>query len=157
MPGPPLSGFSRRFRELVAGEAQGDVGRRLGYTGGRIGQILRGERPSREFIERLIQAYSLDRDEWLALAGYGGPAPVDERQAIAEAAAREALRQIGQDPAAAILDAATREPLEYDADLEHLKVEQRTGDDDLTPSDLEILNRAVRILRTEQRRQKMAE
>lgn len=64
--GPPE--FARRLKELVAGEHQIDVARKLNYTSARVSQMMRGERPSREFVERLIEAYGLNREEWLALA-----------------------------------------------------------------------------------------
>jgi transcriptional regulator with XRE-family HTH domain len=73
MPEPKV--FARRFKELVAGENQVDVAVKLGYTAGRVSQIMRGERPSREFVERLITAYELPREEWLELGGYSGQSP----------------------------------------------------------------------------------
>lgn len=90
-----LSPFTRRFRELTAGQRQEDIGRRLGYSGARIGQIQRGERPGREFVERLITAYELARDEWLELSGYGAP---PEPSAVDETMVRsveEAMRRMG--------------------------------------------------------------
>src|SRR6478609_8446238 len=93
---PPVSAdlraFARRLKELTAGEPQGDVAVRLRYTQSRVSQVMRGERPSREFVERLCEAYALDRGEWLALAGYGPQPPeMDERQDIAIRAVEEAL------------------------------------------------------------------
>jgi hypothetical protein len=87
--------FSRRFKELTAGESYGEIGRKLDYTAPRIGQVARGERPSREFVERLVEAYGLDREEWLALAGLGQREPrEDERAATARLAAEEAVRRL---------------------------------------------------------------
>lgn len=73
---------------------QEDVGRKLGYTSGRIGQIQRGEKPGREFIERLIAGFDLPREEWLELAGYGAaPEPgVDETMVRS---VEEAMRRMG--------------------------------------------------------------
>jgi hypothetical protein len=87
--------FSRRFKELTAGESYGEIGRKLDYTAPRIGQVARGERPSREFVERLVEAYGLDREEWLALAGLGLREPKeDERTFVANLAATAAVRQL---------------------------------------------------------------
>lgn len=87
--------FGRRLMELTAGESQEEIGRKLGYTGSRIGQVQRGQRPSREFIERLVEAYTIDRKEWLELAGYrlGAPgASVDETMVRS---VEEAMRRMG--------------------------------------------------------------
>jgi transcriptional regulator with XRE-family HTH domain len=89
-----LSAFTRRFREITAGMKQEDVGRKLGYSSGRIGQIQRGEKPGREFVERLIAAFELPREEWLELSGYGNlPDPgVDETMVRS---VEEAMRRMG--------------------------------------------------------------
>lgn len=87
--------FSRRLMEVTAGQSQEEVGQKLGYSGSRIGQVQRGQRPSREFIERLVEGYALDRKEWLELAGYrlGKPdAPIDETTVRS---VEEALRRMG--------------------------------------------------------------
>lgn len=91
---PALSHFTRRFREVTAGMKQEDVGRKIGYTAGRIGQIQRGEKPGREFVERLIAGFDLPREEWLELAGYGNaPDPsVDETMVRS---VEEAMRRMG--------------------------------------------------------------
>lgn len=93
-PVPGHTPFTRRLRELIAQEnSQGDVARRMGYTGPRISQVARGERPSREFVERLIQAYDLDREEWLALAGYG-ETETDPTAALIQRAADAAVERM---------------------------------------------------------------
>jgi transcriptional regulator with XRE-family HTH domain len=104
-PVPEGMTFARRFKELTAGETQQQVARRLGYTTGRIGQVQRGEKPSREFVERLVEAYALDRGEWLDLAGLNrhGPEPENERESriarlAAELAVEEAVRRLLGDP-----------------------------------------------------------
>lgn len=98
---PPSSGmsdhlpFTRRLKELIVQETQGEVANRLGYTPPRVSQIARGERPSREFVERLITAYDLPREEWLAMAGFGPKAdPADEREEIANRAADKAVQKL---------------------------------------------------------------
>lgn len=86
--------FSRRLRELVAGEQQREVANKLGYTASRISQILRGEKPSREFVERVIEVYEVDRDLWLGYAGYGAAArATDPTEAVASAVVRQLLEQ----------------------------------------------------------------
>jgi predicted transcriptional regulator len=48
--------FTRRFRELIAGESQFDVAQKMGYTQSRVSHFARGEKPSRAFVEKLIEA-----------------------------------------------------------------------------------------------------
>lgn len=84
--------FTRRFRELISGESQFDVAQRLGYTQGRVSHFARGEKPSRAFVEKLVEVYGLNREEWLTLAGFreeeDAAAPVgDDTQRIAAAVA----------------------------------------------------------------------
>lgn len=91
--------FGRKLKELLAGETGIEVARKLGYTGGRVSQIMRGERPSREFVERLIEAYALDREEWLAAAGFVTAEAEAERTSydlkeLARLTAEETLRQM---------------------------------------------------------------
>lgn len=84
--------FSRRLKELLAGENQYEVAAKLGYTQSRVSQISRGEKPSRAFVERAIEVYDLPREEWLALAGYGPQQSEDDRLSqVATAAAQKAL------------------------------------------------------------------
>lgn len=92
---PPNSQFARRFRELIAAEpAQWAVGQKIGCTQSYVGQIARGQsHPSRELVERIIDAYALPREEWLNLAGYGKQAPEDPLQQIQESIARMLERQ----------------------------------------------------------------
>jgi transcriptional regulator with XRE-family HTH domain len=147
--------FGRRLKELVAGQNQIDVANRLGYTAPRVSQIMRGEKPSREFVERLIEAYTLPREEWLAMAGFG-PRGIDsdERQALAEAAAREVLRQ-QEDPNAAlgrVIDAAERGELVYEPEFEDVDVRNYRGGDRLSENDAKLVNEALRALLSEQRR-----
>lgn len=99
---PDHTAFTRRFKELIALHSQQDVARAIGFTQGRISQIARGERPSREFVERTISAFELDRDEWLGLAGYGPKEPEPTLQEMltqaAEEGARRALEAAGRLP-----------------------------------------------------------
>lgn len=93
---PPKVGtmeFSRRFRELVAGEQQREVANKLGYTASRVSQVLRGEKPSREFVERVVELYGVERDEWLGYAGFGPNARTTEADTIADAV-EERLRKL---------------------------------------------------------------
>jgi transcriptional regulator with XRE-family HTH domain len=63
--------FARRFSEATAGETQSAVALKLGVTPSYVGQIKRGlYMPGRPVVERFAELYGLDRDEWLALAGY---------------------------------------------------------------------------------------
>lgn len=90
------SAFSSRFKELIATEKnQTVVAKRLGYSTPRIGQMARGEKPSRSFVERLIERYDLDRDEWLGLAGMGPQANDPTAEMIREAA-REAAFEVAR-------------------------------------------------------------
>lgn len=94
----PNPEFSRRFKEVMSRESsQFAMARRIGCTQSYVGQIARGQaRPGRELVERFIEAYELDRAEWLELAGFGEePPPEDERVEIARRAAEEALRLAG--------------------------------------------------------------
>jgi transcriptional regulator with XRE-family HTH domain len=84
--------FSRKFRELVAGELQRDVANKLQFTASRISQIMRGEKPSREFVERVIEVYGVDREEWLGYAGFGPKGPTDEREDLIRRTTEEVLR-----------------------------------------------------------------
>jgi transcriptional regulator with XRE-family HTH domain len=89
-PTPRHLPFTRRLRELVAPESQQDVANKLDYTQGRVSQVLRGEKPSREFVERLIAAYDLPRDEWLASAGFVALPAEDAESATPDDMARVA-------------------------------------------------------------------
>lgn len=86
--------FTRRFRELIALESQGEVAGKLGFTQSRVSQIARGEKPSRQFVERLIETYELDREEWLALAGYSRDVSPDPTAELIQRAADEAVRKM---------------------------------------------------------------
>lgn len=108
--------FTRRFRELIAGEEQEAVGQKLGYSQARVSQMARGHRPSREFVERLIDVYGLDRDEWLTLAGHRQP--TQATQSAAE--------------------------LTYDADMAEIDVRAFRGARDIPEGDIEILNSMMR-------------
>ena len=72
--------FSRHFRELIVGERQADVARKLGYVQSRVSQVARGERPSRDFVERLVEVYELDRETWLQYAGFAPRPPVEAEE-----------------------------------------------------------------------------
>lgn len=65
--------FGRRLKELLAGVDQVDAAIRLGYTQSRISQMCRGEKPSKAFVQRLVEAYGLDENEWMTLAGLREP------------------------------------------------------------------------------------
>lgn len=114
-----LSPFTRRFREVIAQEPQQDVARRLGYTQSRVSQVARGEKPSRELVERLVQSYALPREEWLSLAGYGPrPTVEDERETIASRAAELALTRLGWTPEVLAVADELKETRESLADVE---------------------------------------
>lgn len=99
MPELPSRSFQRRLQEFVAERDAKDVAQRTRYTVGRIYQLCRGEKPSREFVERLVEAYGLPREEWLTLAGIGLQSSPDPEEALlaraAQRGAEEALRQAG--------------------------------------------------------------
>lgn len=107
--------FGRRLKELIAGEDQVDVGKRLGYTQSRVSQMCRGEKPSREFVERLVVAYDLPREEWLQLAGFREqeeePAAYSDEWAdrIAERAVDKYLARQGSERLVSGLAALTQE------------------------------------------------
>src|SRR5262245_32849258 len=91
---PRWFGFTRQLRRLLMGQSNESVGQRLGYSLSRIGQVLRGERPSREFVERLIEVYELPREEWLSLAGYAWEAKPDRETRLALRVAEETVRML---------------------------------------------------------------
>lgn len=160
--------FSRRLRELVAGEQQREVANKLGYTASRISQILRGEKPSREFVERVIEVYEVDRDLWLGYAGYGAAARfADPTEAVASAVVRQLLEQgyvAAPSSASRINDAppadysvtlaeqlrAVRERLETEGIAVPVKGSAHGGSDGLTPEDAALeaaeLERVLRKL-----------
>jgi transcriptional regulator with XRE-family HTH domain len=94
---PEHIAFTRRFKAFLAEQPhQVEVANRLRYSPARVNQIARGERPSREFVERFIDAYDLDREEWLGLAGYGPrPSAEDEQRDLIRRTAEEVLRRTG--------------------------------------------------------------
>lgn len=91
--------FSRRFKELTVNEKQIDVAVKLGYKQSRISQVSRGERPSREFIERMIAAYDLPREEWLELAGFSPTVPDDAGETrLVQRVLTGVAQLLGRDP-----------------------------------------------------------
>jgi hypothetical protein len=150
---PELPEITQRLRELWAGKSQDQVGIELGYTGSYIGQVQRGQRPSREFIERAIARYELDRQQWLEWSGYAAaPSRQDERQALIADTAREVLRQQADPSVAAetLLDRASE--LTWDPEFSDATVQGFKGADQLSKHDLDLVNHALRVLLTEQKR-----
>lgn len=103
--------FSRHFKELIFGETQAAVARKLGFVQSRVSQIARGEKPSRDFVERLVEVYELDRDLWLQRAGFAPRPPVEDEDERLRRILREELRPTADTAAAQLLDAAE---LEYE-------------------------------------------
>lgn len=64
--------FADRLRRLLDdhGEKQPMAARRLGYTHAWLNRVINGDRPSREFVERVADVYKADREELLTLAGF---------------------------------------------------------------------------------------
>ena len=89
--------FARRFREAVAGAAnQEETANRIGLSQQTVSAVMNGRRPSRNFVERFIEAYGQEghREEWLTLADYGKqPSVEDERLLIAEEAADRVMER----------------------------------------------------------------
>lgn len=95
---PQSAAFGESFRQLIAGTSQAEVGRKLGVTQAYVSRMAGGQVPKREVVHRLINAFRLDRTEWLSLAGYADTAAAseeDERfERIVDAAARRVMQQI---------------------------------------------------------------
>jgi transcriptional regulator with XRE-family HTH domain len=148
---PETLAFARKLKELTAGETQTDIGRRLGFAGSYISQIQRGQRPSRNFVERLVEAYGVDREEWLRAAGFR-PVPEeqeDERMEIARRAAAEILRQT-QGPPLDRIRAASRE-LQYERDPESTTPVEAFEGSNIHPDDLPVLESIAGALEAERR------
>jgi transcriptional regulator with XRE-family HTH domain len=92
--------FGRRFRELTAGQTQTDVADELGIGQATVSNMRAGKLPGREILERIITCYQLDREEWLALAGFTDQDPDEERlkevaRLAGEQGAETVLRRAG--------------------------------------------------------------
>jgi transcriptional regulator with XRE-family HTH domain len=149
----PSLAFARRFKELTAGQLQADVARRLGFTASYVSAIQRGQRPSREFVERVVEAYGVDREEWLRLGQIRPQAEVqeDERLDIARRAAEEVYRRREAPPLDRIRETAPE--LTYDPDLEGVTIEAFTGWQTMTARDRGILEDILRAFISEARHQ----
>lgn len=88
--------FKKRFRELIAGKTQADVAEELGVGQSTVSNMAAGYPPSRvEVVDRISQKYSVDRDEWLHLAGLADEDPDEARiREVADAAAEKAVDRV---------------------------------------------------------------
>jgi transcriptional regulator with XRE-family HTH domain len=68
--------FYTRLKALTRGETQHQVARRLRISTAKYQRIAqRHQSPDAGFVERLVQAYGVDRAEWLALLPEPEPEP----------------------------------------------------------------------------------
>lgn len=97
IPEDPLI-FARKLKEWIVENdlTQKEVAIALGYKAPRVSQVLGGERPSREFVERLIAKYGLPREEWIAAfnALRAAPGGGDHTEALLKRTAEETARRM---------------------------------------------------------------
>ncbi len=89
--------FARLFRQLrqSRGLLQTRIAQDLEVGQSTVSAWNAGLPPRLEMLDKLIQTYDLDRNTWLAAAGYELPEDVEDRvTAVATAAARQAVREV---------------------------------------------------------------
>lgn len=98
--------FADRLRRLLEehGEKQPMAARRLGYTHAWLNRVVNGDRPSREFVERVADVYKADREELLTLAGFNRTPYEDPVVQATEAAAGRLAGAIAEEAAELVVD-----------------------------------------------------
>jgi transcriptional regulator with XRE-family HTH domain len=121
-----LMAFSRALKEFLANRNQYDVAAEMGYSQARISQIARGEKPSRAFVERLIETYDLPREDWLEKAGMR-PADPDAENEREHRIARLAADLAVEETVKRLLGEYRMETLEQEFLRRVLELQERYG------------------------------
>lgn len=153
------SAFGKAVERALDGLSQREASRRTGISPTYIGDLKWGLVPSFRVLERLVQGLDLPaarRMELFEAAGYNvGEADSSDSPATELSAADESAG--GDDPDALVrrlLDAAAARPdeLAYAPEWEGATVEGFEGAENLSPGDIEVANRVLRRVLSEQAR-----
>jgi transcriptional regulator with XRE-family HTH domain len=93
--------FTRLFRELTEPLTKAQVAKRIKVTPSYVSQLRAGTYgPSRDLIERIIEAFDLDRATWLRAAGFRAPGDLhpDPEDVLIERLAPKVAAKLAYDP-----------------------------------------------------------